>query len=54
MILKCQQCGTYTLNETCSCGGEAATTKPPRYSPGKYAQYRREAKREELKNKGLL
>jgi len=53
-ILKCQQCGRYTIKATCNCGGEAITTKPPRYSPGKFAKYRKEAKREPLEKKGLL
>ncbi|MEM3154963.1 MAG: nucleolar RNA-binding Nop10p family protein [Candidatus Woesearchaeota archaeon] len=53
-ILKCQQCGAYTMKETCACGGSSATTKPPRYSPNKYAKYRREARKEELAKKGLL
>lgn len=42
------------MKENCKCGGTAITTKPPRYSPGKYAQYRKEAKREMLTEKGLL
>ena len=53
-ILKCQKCGEYTMNAECACGGEAITTRPGRYSPGRFAKYRREAKREELEKKGLL
>ncbi|MBW2969518.1 RNA-protein complex protein Nop10 [Candidatus Woesearchaeota archaeon] len=53
-ILKCQKCENFTMNETCRCGEEAITTKPPRYSPDKYAKYRRQARKEELQKKGLL
>jgi|GEM_PF-7001183 len=35
-------------------GEKAITTKPPRYSPDKYAKYRKEARREELTSMGLL
>ncbi len=45
-ILQCLKCGKYTLNEQCSCGGKAASFKPPKYSPeDKYAGYRRQAKK---------
>jgi len=53
-IYKCTKCGNYTMKETCSCGGAAITTRPPPYHPEKYGKYRREARREELKKKGLL
>lgn len=45
--------GILTMKEEVN--GEAAiTTKPPRYSPDKYAKYRKEARKEELIAKGLL
>ncbi len=53
-ILKCEHCEVYTLNEQCSCGGNAITVKPQRYSPGRFAKYRQEAKRKILMEKGLL
>jgi rRNA maturation protein Nop10 len=53
-ILKCQQCGAYTMKEACTCGGQAVTTKPQRYSPDKYGKYRREARKDDLTKKGLL
>jgi len=53
-ILKCTKCGEYTLKETCKCGEQAITTKPPRYTKASYGKYRREAKREHLEKKGLL
>ena len=42
LMLKCTQCGRYTLADKCpSCGGQAATVHPARYSPDdKYARYR--------------
>lgn len=54
-ILKCPDCGAYTLKEGCKCGGKASTTKPPKYSPDdKYANYRRTAKKELFEKEGLL
>ncbi|MBI4146948.1 ribosome biogenesis protein [Candidatus Woesearchaeota archaeon] len=53
-IFKCQKCGTYTMKETCKCGSQAITTRPVRYAHDNIGKYRREARREELKNKGLL
>jgi H/ACA ribonucleoprotein complex subunit 3 len=54
-ILKCTGCGKYTMKEQCSCGGKAVTPKPPKYSPDdKYADYRRQAKKQGLAEKGLL
>lgn len=49
-IFICRKCSRFTMLEQCSCGCEAITAKPPKYSPDdKYASYRREAKRELLK-----
>ncbi|MBN2112216.1 RNA-protein complex protein Nop10 [Candidatus Woesearchaeota archaeon] len=54
-ILKCSECGAYTLKEECGCGGKAAAPKPPKYSPeDKYAEYRRKAKKEQFEKEGLL
>ncbi|MBI1969134.1 RNA-protein complex protein Nop10 [Candidatus Woesearchaeota archaeon] len=54
-IFQCQQCGRYTMKETCSCGGNAVNPKPPKYSPeDKYGSYRRKAKEQELREKKLL
>ena len=54
-ILKCVECGTYTMKEECKCGGKAIMVKPPKYSPeDKYASYRREAKKEMLEAEGVL
>lgn len=41
-MLKCTQCGRYTLADSCSyCGAKAVTVHPARYSPDdKYARYR--------------
>jgi H/ACA ribonucleoprotein complex subunit 3 len=41
-MLKCVECGKYTINETCpSCGGKTVTVHPARFSPDdKYARYR--------------
>ncbi len=54
-IFFCNKCKNFTIKETCSCGEKSLTTKPPKYSPDfKYANLRREAKREELEKKGFL
>ena len=54
-ILRCTRCDAFTLKEVCRCGGKAITIKPPKYSKDyKYAEYRREAKKESRKTMGLL
>jgi H/ACA ribonucleoprotein complex subunit 3 len=55
-ILKCKDCGTYTISDKCpSCKGDAVSPMPAKYSPeDPYGKYRREAKKEMLKEKGLL
>ena len=54
-LLKCSKCNKYTLDETCSCGGKAVSPKPPKFSPeDKYAKYRREVKKKDLEEKGLI
>lgn len=54
-ILKCAECGKYTLKEVCGCGGKAVSARPPKYSPeDKYGEYRRAVKKEELEKKRLL
>lgn len=47
-IKKCLSCGSYTLSEVCDrCGGDTASSKPPKYSPeDKYGEYRRAQKEE--------
>ena len=44
------------MKEECPiCGAKAATPKPAKYSPeDKYASYRREAKKKEFSDKGLI
>ena len=41
-MLKCAECGRYTLSEKCpNCGGKVVSVHPARYSPDdKYARYR--------------
>lgn len=45
LMMKCVECGRYTLAETCpSCGRKTVTVHPARYSPDdKYARYRNPA-----------
>lgn len=42
-ILKCMECGTYTLKTECPrCGGHSAFAAPAKYSPhDPYGKYRR-------------
>lgn len=42
LMLKCSDCGRYTLSVKCPyCGGKTVTVHPARYSPDdKYARYR--------------
>ncbi len=54
-IHRCCDCSTYTLKDTCKCGGDAVTIKPPKYSPDdKYAGYRRKVKTESWRKEGLI
>ena len=55
-ILRCPKCERYTMKDTCpKCNEKTLTTIPAKYSPeDPYGAYRREAKRETLKNKGLI
>jgi len=55
-ILKCPKCGQYTLKNKClKCGVKTINPKPPKFSPqDKYAEYRRKAKADMLKKKGLI
>jgi len=42
LMLKCVECGKYTISEKClSCGGRTVTVHPAKFSPDdKYARYR--------------
>ena len=55
-ILRCPECMKYTMKEQCdACQVSTVESKPPKYSPeDKYGRYRREAKEQEYRNKGLL
>jgi H/ACA ribonucleoprotein complex subunit 3 len=46
-ILKCESCGSYGLEDVCSCGSKRQIIIPAKYSPeDKYGDYRRKAKEE--------
>jgi H/ACA ribonucleoprotein complex subunit 3 len=51
-ILKCPQCGVYTMKQVCStCGVKTLNVSPPKYSPDdRMGKYRRIAKKEMVKN----
>ena len=55
-ILYCSKCKIYTLKANCPvCSVATAEKKPPKYSPeDKYGRYRREVKKEELKEQGVI
>lgn len=42
-ILRCPECGKYTMKKVCSeCKKDTVTVEPPKYRPDdKYAKYRR-------------
>lgn len=42
LMLRCVECGRYSLGDKCpSCGGATVTVHPARYSPDdRYARYR--------------
>ena len=51
-ILRCTNCGTYTMNNLCpKCNSECITTKPAKFSlEDKYGKYRRLVKENEMGN----
>lgn len=55
-IQYCAKDNRYTLGEKCpECGQVTVTTQPPKYSVGdKYASYRRDAKKKQREEGGLL
>lgn len=55
-IQYCAKDNRYTLGEKCpECGNATVTTQPPKYSvDDKYAGYRREAKKKQREEGGLL
>jgi H/ACA ribonucleoprotein complex subunit 3 len=54
-ILKCMDCGEYTMKDACVCGGKSLTPKPAKFSiEDKYGSYRRKAKLEAFKKEGYI
>jgi len=54
-ILKCAECGKYTMKEICNCGSKTLASKPLKYSPNdKFSSYRRKAKLNEYAERGLI
>lgn len=55
-ILRCPKCKKYTMKEECEqCKVRTVQVKPPKFSPeDPYGGYRREARKNNLKQKGLL
>jgi H/ACA ribonucleoprotein complex subunit 3 len=55
-ILRCSKCEEYTMQENCpKCGTKTDNSKPAKYSPEDlYGDYRRKAKEDILKEKGLI
>lgn len=54
-ILKCNNCGKYTMHDVCVCGKKALTPKPAKFSiEDKYGSYRRKAKLKNFKKEGLI
>ena len=54
-IFKCNVCNRYTMKEACNCGNKTINPKPLKYSPDdKLGSYRRKAKLDEYKKRGLI
>ena len=55
-IFKCKSCNVYTMNDKCpKCGEKIFSPIPAKYSPeDPYGKYRREAKKDMMKEKGLI
>lgn len=55
-ILKCKNCNSYSLHDKCKkCSGDCVHPKPAKYSPeDQYGKYRREGKKKDLEEKGLI
>ncbi len=55
-VLKCTNCGQYTMKDVCpNCNEKAVSSRPAKFSvQDRYARLRRAAKRDELTKKGLL
>jgi rRNA maturation protein Nop10 len=54
-ILWCDACSAYTMKDVHDCGKTSRNPKPAKWSPeDKYGRYRLEAKKDELKSKGLV
>jgi len=53
-IHHCNNCSEFTMNEKHHCGAKTELIRPQRYSPGRFAEYRRKARKEMLEQKGLL
>lgn len=55
-ILKCPECGKYTMKDECDkCKVNTVQIKPAKFSPeDPYGEYRRKAKREGLEERGLV
>lgn len=54
-LLKCSKCGKYTMQEKCSCGGAVVNPKPAKFTlEDKYGRLRREAKKKEREQAGLI
>ena len=49
-ILKCPNCDKYTMKDVCDCKTKTVQIKPAKFSPqDPYGEYRRKAKKEEMK-----
>lgn len=54
-IMKCSECGRYSMKETCSCGNKASAAKPLKFSlEDRFSGYRRKAKLKGYGERGLI
>ena len=54
-ILKCAECGKYSMKDLCACGNRTLAAKPLKFSlDDRFSSYRRKAKLGEYSNRGLI
>ena len=54
-ILRCSNCGKYTMKEICDCGSKTIAPKPLKFGLGdRFSSYRRKAKLDEYAARGLI
>ena len=54
-IFKCGNCNKYTMKEVCGCGQKTLIARRAKFTPNdKFASYKRKAKIDEYRSRGLI